>query len=81
MTDYYKDVSNMDDETIAVLITTLTREKEKRKSKARDVNICKIKNMLAEIDKLCIEYNININTNDYYYDAGDTVLLHNLFVG
>lgn len=81
MTDYYKDVSNMDDETIAVLITTLTREKEKRKSKARDVNICKIKNMLAEIDKLCLEYDININTNDYYYDVGDTVLLHNLFVG
>lgn len=81
MTDYYKDVSNMDDETIAVLITTLTREKEKRKSKARDANICKIKNMLAEIDKLCLEYDININTNDYYYEVGDTVLLHNLYVG
>lgn len=81
MTDYYKDVSNMDDETIAVLITTLTREKEKRKSKARDANIRKIKNMLAEIDKLCLEYDININTNDYYYEVGDTVLLHNLFVG
>ena len=38
MTDYYKDVSNMDDETIAVLITTLTREKEKRKSKARTLS-------------------------------------------
>lgn len=37
--------------------------------------------MLAEIDKLCLEYDININTNDYYYDVGDTVLLHNLFVG
>lgn len=69
MTDYYKDVSNMDDETIAVLITTLTREKEKRRSKARDVNICKIKNMLIEIDRLCGDYDININTGNYYYDS------------
>lgn len=81
MTDYYKDVSNMDDETIAVLITTLTREKEKRKSQARDANICKIKNMLVEIDRLCNEYDININTGNYYYDIEDTVLLHRLIVG
>lgn len=80
MTDYYKDVSNMDDETIAVLITTLTREKERRKSQARDANICKIKNMLVEIDRLCGDYDININTGNYYYDSGENIFLHTLVV-
>ncbi len=76
----FENISNLDNETLTNLITALTKEKNKRKAEERTANIYKIKNMLAEIDGLCLDYDINITTN-YEYLSGEGILLNDLYVG
>lgn len=79
MVDYWKDIPDMDGETLTKLLNALTKENNERKNKKRLAIICKIKNMLSEIDDLCLNYDINITT-DYEYLTDDRIYLKDLSI-
>lgn len=77
--EFKNELKKISDTTLDSIIDMLYEEQESRYLKKREENICKIANMLAEIDALCEQENIFIRS-DFEYLKGEEIYLRDLSI-